>query len=260
VTVWLVIIGVPLYVLVKYSFQLQSDYLSGSPLAPPAHPTLSNYSYVLQNGFARFTANTLVVTIGTVALVLVLAVPAAYAIVRSPSRLVSTWFRVYLFGLAIPAQATVIPVYLLITNLQLYDSLVAIIVPGAAFGIPISILVLVGSLREIPRETYEAMSIDGAGAAMIFLRLVLPMGRSAIMTVSIFTALGAWNGFIFPLLLTQSESRRVLTLSLYNFQGEFQTNVPGLMAAVVLSALPIFAVYLFGRRWLMAGLAGMGGK
>lgn len=258
--VWLVIIAVPLYTMVKYSLQLPTDYLGGSPLAWPKHLTFSNYTYVLQNGFARFFLNTALVTAGTVALVLGLAVPCAYAIVRSSSRLVSGWFRVFLFGLAIPAQATVIPVYLLITNLKLYDSLVAIILPSAAFGLPISILVLVGSLREIPRETYEAMSLDGANARRVFFNLVLPLGRSAIVTVGIFTALGAWNGFIFPLLLTQSETARVLTLSLYTFQGEFQTNVPGLMAAVVLSALPIFALYLFGRRWLMAGLAGMGGK
>jgi xylobiose transport system permease protein len=135
-----------------------------------------------------------------------------------------------------------------------------IILPIAAFSLPISVLILVGSFRDVPRETYEAMSLDGASAASIFRHLVLPFGKAAIMTVGIFTALGAWNGFIFPLLLTQSAELGLLTLSLYVFQGEFRTNVPGLMAAVVLSALPIFLLYLFGRRWLLAGLVGVGGK
>lgn len=257
---WLIIIAVPIYLMVKYSLESQQDYLNGNPLAPPLHPSLTNYSYVLHHGFVLYGLNTAIVLIGTVALVLIFAVPAAYAIVRSPSRFISGMFRLFLFGLAIPAQATIIPVYLLITKLGLYDSLIAIILPGAAFGLPLSVLVLVGSLRDIPHETYEAMSLDGASATKVFWYLVLPFGKSAITTVAIFSGLGAWNSFIFPLLLTQSPQKRVLTLSLYQFQGEFQTNVPGLMAAVVLSAVPIFMLYLFGRRWLMAGLIGMGGK
>lgn len=258
--IWLVIIVVPIYMMVKYSFQSQEDYLDGFPLALPADPQVTNYQYVLQHGFALYFLNTAIVMIGTVGLVLVFALPAAYGIVRSPSRFVSQTFRLFLFGLAIPAQATIIPVFLLITQLGLYDSLIGIILPGAAFGLPLSILILVGSLRDVPRETYEAMSLDGATAAKIFWYLVLPFGRSAIVTVAIFSAIGAWNQFIFPLLLTQSNGKRVLTLGLYTFQGEFQTNVPGLMAAVVLSAVPILVVYLFARRWLMAGLIGMGGK
>ena len=89
--------------------------------------------------------------------------------------------------------------------------------------------------------------------------LVLPLARPALVTVSVFTALGAWNGFLFPLVLTQSDSTRVLTLGLFNFQGQFGTNVPGLLAAVTLSVLPIFALYLVGRRFLVGGLtAGFG--
>ena len=258
--IWLAIILVPIYMMVKYSLQSQQDYLDGNPLAPPTHPQLGNYEYVLRNGFPQYALNSAIVMGGTVALVLLFAVPAAYAIVRSASRFIGGLFRLFLFGLAIPAQATVIPVYLMITKLGLYDSLIAIILPTAAFGLPLSILVLVGSMRDVPQETYEAMSLDGGSARKIFWHLVLPFSRSAIMTVAIFSALGAWNSFIFPLLLTQSPNKRVLTLSLYTFQGEFQTNVPGLMAAVVLSAVPIFLVYLFGRRWLMAGMIGIGGK
>jgi xylobiose transport system permease protein len=260
VTLWLVVVAVPLYMLLKYSVSTSGDYLSTAPLALPASVTLDNYSYVLQHGFVRYFFNTLLVTAGTVAIVLVCAVPAAYAIVRSPSRLISATFRLFLFGLAIPAQATIIPVYLLMIELGLYDTLIAIVLPAAAFSMPISILILVGAFRDVPRETYEAMSLDGASPWNVFWNLVLPFGKAAVMTVGIFAALGAWNGFIFPLLLTQSPQLRVLTLSLYVFQGEFQTNVPGLMAAVVLSALPIFLLYLFGRRWLLAGLVGVGGK
>lgn len=257
---WFIVVAVPIYMAVKYSLQSQSGYLRAGPLSLPGSVNFSNYGSVLSQGFAVDFGNTVVVTVSSVAIVLGLAAPAAYAIVRSRRRVVSAVFRMFLMGLAVPAQAAIIPLYLMMSRAGLYDSLIGIILPTAAFGLPIAILVLSGALRDVPAEMYDAMAIDGAGAPRMFWSLVLPFGRSALTTVGIFTALSAWNGFIFPLVLTQSPSTRVLTLGLFEFQGQYQTNVPGLMAAVVLSALPIFVVYVFGRRWLIGGLAGLGGK
>jgi xylobiose transport system permease protein len=104
------------------------------------------------------------------------------------------------------------------------------------------------------------MTVDGAGPFRILWQLVLPMSRGAIAAVGTYTALGAWNQFLFPLILTQDPSMRVLTLSLTSYKQEFQINVPGMMMAVLLTALPVFVLYLVARRWLIAGLAGMGSK
>lgn len=257
---WLIFVGVPLYIMIKDSVQPQDTYLDAGPMAPPSGFTLDNFVEVFRRGYAQYLANTAIVTIAGVALTIVLAFPAAYAIVRSPSRVVSATFRVFLAGLAVPAQATIIPVYLMITRMQLYDSLTAIVLPTVAFGLPLSVLVLSSALRDVPRELYEAMTLDGGGAFRLMWSLALPMSRASLTTISIYSALNAWNGFIFPLILTQTPSRRVQTLGLWNFQNEFGSNVPGLMAAVLLSALPVFVVYLFARRWLIAGLAGVGGN
>jgi xylobiose transport system permease protein len=259
-TVWLVLVLVPLYYLVATALQDRSDYLDRGPLAPPRALSLENFQAVLDGGFGRYLLNTAVVTAGTVAIVFALALPAAYAIVRSQHRLVGRAFGLFLLGLAIPAQATIIPVYLLITRLHLYDTLVAIVLPTAAFCLPLAVLVLTGALRDVPRELYEAMTLDGARPRHMLRHLVVPMSRAGIITVGIYTALQAWNGFLFPLVLTQSSEQRVLTLGLWSFQGEFGVNVPGLMAAVLLSALPFFVLYLFARRWIVAGLVGTGGK
>lgn len=246
--------------MISWSFQRRSDYLDQGPLAPPLRPTLQNLRDVLDSGFVTYMANTAIVTLGSIALTLVLALPAAYAIVRSHSRFVGVSFRAFLLGLAIPAQATIIPVYLMIIRLNLYDTFWAIILPTVAFTLPLIILVLAGSLRDISRDLYEAMTIDGAGAFRIFVSLVLPLSRGAVATVSIFAGITAWNGFIFPLVLTQSVDMRVVTLGLWLFQTERAINVTGLMMAVLISALPVFLLYLFARRWLIAGLAGVGGK
>lgn len=259
-TVWLVFVGVPIYVMVKDSVQQLDTYLQGGPLAPPTSVTGANFGAVIHSGFLRNMANTGVVTVGSVALTILLAYPAAYAIVRSRHRLVAATFRAFLAGLAIPAQATIIPVYLMITRMHMYDSLGAIILPTVAFGLPLSVLILSSALRDVPRELYEAMTIDGGGSVRLMWSLALPLSRASLATITVYSALNAWNGFLFPLILTESVGNRVQTLGLWNFQNEFGSAVPELMAAVLMSALPVLIVYLFARRWLIAGFAGVGGK
>lgn len=257
---WLAIVLVPLLYLITVSLRSRNEYLGKSPWEAPESLTLENYSTVLEGGFTQYLINNVIVTVATVAIVVLVAVPCAYAVVRGTGKFVQRGFTLLLMGLAIPAQATIVPVYLLITRLHLYDTLTAIILPTAAFALPVATLVLTNSLRDVPRELYEAQAIDGAGPFRVLMSLVLPLARPAIMTVVVYTALNAWNGFLFPLVLTQSDSSRVLTLGLWDFQGQFGTNVPALLAAVTLSVLPIFVVYLVGRRFLLSGLTAGFGK
>ncbi|CAN7354041.1 carbohydrate ABC transporter permease [Arthrobacter sp. LjRoot14] len=257
---WLAIIIVPIYYVIITSLKTQADIYADGPLALPANPTLENYVLVLQNDFARYFTNSLFVTVVATALTLVVSLLAAYPIVRSSSRFAKGTMSLYLLGLAIPLQATIIPVYLLITRLGLYDTLWAIILPAAAFAVPLSVLIIVNFLRDIPQELFESMRMDGAGDWRIMRSLVLPLVQPALVTVGIYNALGVWNGFLFPLILTQSPQNRVLPLSLWTFQGQFSVNVPAILAAVVLSALPMLAAYIFGRRYLVAGLTAGFGK
>jgi xylobiose transport system permease protein len=258
--IWLAIVVLPLYMILVTSVRTQSAYLSEGALQPPTGLTLGNYGRTLRLGFGEFLVNSVIVATFSIVLVAALALPAAYAITRGRSRIISGTFSMYLLGLAIPAQAVIIPIYLIVTKLHLYDSLLAIILPSTAFSLPMSIVVLTSSLRDIPQDLYEAMIVDGAGPRRTFVELVFPMSRPGLITIAIFSGLNAWNGILFPLVLTQSQSRRVLPLGLWNFQGQYGTDVPGLMAAVVLSALPVLALYLFGRQYLLRGLAAGFGK
>ncbi|WP_415925204.1 carbohydrate ABC transporter permease [Streptomyces sp. ME19-01-6] len=258
--IWLVIVGAPLYVLVATTFRTRDGYIDDGPLSLPTHPTLTNYDRVLSSHFFTYLGNTLVVTAVCAAIVIVLSVTVGYAVVRARSRMSQRVFQMFLLGLAIPSQAVIIPIYLVITKLQLYDTLLAVILPTAAFSLPVSVLILAGTMRDIDEELYESMALDGAGPTRVLLRLVVPMSRAGISTVGVYSALHAWNGFMFPLILTQSRSNRVLTLGLYDYVGEFRVDTPALLTAVVLSIVPIFVVYLFARRQLINGLMGVGGK
>jgi len=258
--VWLLIVGLPLYALVGSTLRTRNDYLDHGPLSVPTEPTLANYEKVLRSDFLTYLLNTAVVTAVSAVLVIVLSVMIGYTVVRTRGRMSRRIFQVFLLGLAIPAQAVIIPVYLIITKLQLYDTLLAVILPTAAFSLPVSVLILAGTMRDIDEEMYESMALDGAGPARILWQLVIPLSRAGISTVGVYAALQAWNNFLFPLILTQSPESRVLTLGLYDFVGQFRVDIPALLAAVVLSIVPIFVVYLFARRQLVNGLMGVGGK
>ncbi|MEU5612211.1 carbohydrate ABC transporter permease [Streptomyces sparsogenes] len=257
---WLVIVGAPLYVLVATTFRTRDGYIDDGPLSLPTHPTLANYDRVLSSHFFTYLGNTLVVTAVCATIVIVLSVTVGYAVVRARGRVSRRVFQIFLLGLAIPSQAVIIPIYLVITKLHLYDTLLAVILPTAAFSLPVSVLILAGTMRDIDEELYESMALDGAGPTRVLLRLVVPMSRAGISTVGVYSALHAWNGFMFPLILTQSRDNRVLTLGLYDYVGEFRVDTPALLTAVVLSIVPIFVVYLFARRQLINGLMGVGGK
>ncbi|MFC7824671.1 carbohydrate ABC transporter permease [Streptomyces sp. NPDC057375] len=252
---WLVVVAVPLYWTLITSLKAQSRYYAENPLVPPADPTLDNYRLVIESDFLRYFANSVVVTVGAVVPAVVFSFMAAYAIVRGRRmRVLRAMNGLFLMGLAIPLQATVIPVYLIIIKLQLYDSLLALILPSIAFAIPLSVLVLANFVRDVPNELFDSMRVDGAGEWTTMWRLAAPLTRPAILTVTIFNALTIWNGFLLPLVLTQSPQRRTLPLALWTFQGQYGVNVPAVLAAVVLTTLPVLILYAFGRRQLLSGL------
>jgi len=258
--VWLALVIIPLYWVVVTSLRSQAGFFGSSQLALPRPLTFSNFHLVLSNQFGTYLRNSVIVTAAAVVIILAVALMAGYGIVRAGRHKV-TWtaFNVFLLGLAIPLQATIIPVYYVITRLHLYDTLLAVILPSAAFAIPVSVLILVNFLRDVPGELYEAMHVDGAGEWRMLWTLAVPLARPALVAVGIYDALNVWNGFLFPLILTQSPGRAVLPLALFNYEGQYAINVPAILAAVVLSLLPILALYAAARRQLLGGLtAGMG--
>lgn len=251
---WLIFSMYPIIYMLFTSLRPLSDLYTDTPWSFPSRPTLENYANVVISGFFTYFVNTLFVTVISVFVILVVSLLAAYAISQVRNVLTQGVFNFFLLGLAIPLQATIIPIYAIISDLHLYDSLFALILPSIAFGIPLSILVLVTYIRDIPNELHASMLIDGAGHPRILWSLVLPLSRPAIITVVIYETIQVWNSYLFPLVLTQSPSVAVLPLSLATFKGQFTTNVPAIMADVFLSAVPIVLLYIFGRRQLLGGL------
>jgi raffinose/stachyose/melibiose transport system permease protein len=252
--VWLAVVIVPIYWIIITSFKLQSDYFSTNPLVPPTAPTLANYLMVVQSDFPRYFLNSVIVTVGAIVPAVLISFLAAFAIVRGRGWVLKATNSLFLMGLAIPLQATIIPVYLIIIRLGLYDTLGAIILPSIAFAIPLSVLVLSNFIRDVPKELFESMRMDGASDWQTLWQLAFPLTRPALVTVTIYNGLGIWNAFLLPLILTQSPEKRLLPLGLWTFQGQYSVNVPAILASVVLTTLPILVLYVIGRRQLMSGL------
>lgn len=254
--IWFVIVMLPVYWIVITSLKTQNNYFATNPLVPPSSPTLDNYRMVFKADFVQYFVNSAIVTIGATVPAVLISFMASYAIIRDNHRIfLRTTNGLFLMGLAIPLQAVIIPIYLLIIKLKLYDTLLAMILPSIAFAIPLSVLVITNFVRDVPSELFDSMRVDGASEWAMLWKLAFPLTRPALITVTIYQGLTIWNNFIFPLVLTQSPDKRTLPLALWNFQGQYSVNIPAVLAAVLLTALPIVLIYIVGRRQMVSGLS-----
>src|SRR5699024_9505118 len=160
---WLLVILVPIYYIVVTSVRPREDYYSSNPLSLPTECTLEPFRFVLENDFLRYFANSVFVTVLTWLAVVSASLLASYVIVRSRTRLARFSQKLFLMGIAIPLQATIIPVYYLIVQLGLYDTLWALILPSIAFASPLTVLILTNFLGSSPRRLTEPLTSEGAG-------------------------------------------------------------------------------------------------
>lgn len=258
-TIWLVFAVAPIYYMVLISFRSPNEYLSANAWLPTGGLSLSSYSAILHaSAVGTDFRNSGELAVGTILVVVALSLAAGYRIVRQGSRYSAVSFRVILFGIAIPIQAIVIPLYFITNKIHIYDTLYGLVLVQSAALIPVAVLLMVNYLRLIPRQLYDAMAVDGAGQWTTFTRLVFPLARPVLAVISIYAGLGAWNNFLLPLILTQSNNDQVLPLGMYQFasNGQYALNVPVVMAFVMLSALPLLVLYIGLRRQFVKGIGG----
>ena len=251
---WLLLSGAPFYFMAQTGFKERYEMLSGSIWGLPAHPTLDNLRAVLSGRFGTLFLHSVVVVAISVALVLLVGAMAAYVFARLRFRLSRTLFSLVVAGLVVPTHVTLIPIYLLMTSTGLYDTIWALVGPYVAFSVPVTVFILTDFMRQIPRELEESARIDGCGPIGIFFRLILPLSRPALATLAIFNAVAFWNEFVFAFVLTASPSSRTLPLGVWDFQGQYATNVPVIMAMLTLSTFPIIAVYVAASERVQSGM------
>jgi raffinose/stachyose/melibiose transport system permease protein len=252
--VYALLIVVPLVVIVGGSFKTTTE-LFASPFGLPANPTLDNYATVLtKQDMLRVLGNSLTVVAVSVPVTLFLGSLVAFAVARLPRWPSRILFGIFAIGLAVPAQAVMIPQYIQFERLGLRNSLTGLILVNIVVTLPVAVFILAGFLRTLPAELYEAAEIDGAGPWASYRRIAMPVSFPSLAATAIFLIVMHWNDLLYPLLFIDDPDKRTLPLALLDFQGEYLTEYPLLFTGVVVASLPMVLAYAFLQRHFVAGI------
>jgi raffinose/stachyose/melibiose transport system permease protein len=245
----------PLVLLVVTAVRPLSDFLANGPLSWPDSFTTQNFADAWGIGnFATTYRNSAILLILKVPIGVFVSAMLAYALAKLRIRFGATIMYTVFLGLTIPIYITIVPVFVLMRSAGATDSLIGLIGPYLAFGIPFEVLVLQSFFRHLPDEIIESAKMDGAGPWRIFLTIVLPLSTPALVTVFILDAVATWNEFLFALILLSSDASKTIPVGLLNFQGQFSNNTTGLAAGILIAVVPILVAYTFLQRWIVGGL------
>ena len=249
----------PLYWAVVTSLKtLQQSYAIPSTLLPPT-PTLSAYSEVLHTqGGALLTS--LIVAIGATLLSLLIAVPAAHALANFRFRVTGLVTLVLLVTQTIPGIVLGISFFKIFADIHLLNSYPGLIIADSTYCVPFDILVIRAFMLSLPHELLEAAYVDGATLLGTLVRIVLPLSRPAILAAALFSFLFAWGDFLFALTLNTSGSVKPISLSIYQYLGEYSSQWPELMAAAIFAAIPSAVLLVLVQRGVRGGIATAGLK
>jgi multiple sugar transport system permease protein len=249
----LVILLFPLYAVIVGSFETNGQLLGRHYNFLPPTPSFANYSAVISNQGGHIVS-TLVVGVFTALLVLAISVPAAHALARYRFRVTAMLVGGLLIAQILPAIVIANSLFLLYHKLHLLNTYPGLILADASYGVPFSILVLRAFMLGLPNDVLQAARVDGASEWKTFVRVVLPMSRSAVITVAVFAFLNGWGDFIFALTLLSGSSFQPLTLSIYSYIGEFTSNIGEALALCVIGILPAAMLLIAAQRYIAAGL------
>ncbi len=249
--VWLL----PFVTLLLSSVRGQGDLLSRGIFAWPSEFRWSNFLKAWDTGgFSIYFKNSLTLILIKVPLGIFLAALAAYPLAKMRFRGELTIFIFFLLGLAVPVQVTLQPLLVMMKQIGIANSIFALLPPYVAFGLPFQIFVLRGFFRLIPSELLEAARIDGASEMRVFLTIMLPLSLPALAALAIIDVLATWNEFLIALVLISAHDSKTVPIGLLQFQGEYSSQYTLLMAGIVISIVPVLAIFLFLQRYFITGL------
>jgi len=253
VIVTLVIIA-PIVIMIFGALKTRGEMFT-HPYTFPIPPHWENFGQILFTAsFWNMLRNSFIVMVTSTVGVLVVCSLAAFVFARMEFRGKDLAFNFLTLGLMFPITVAIMPVYLVVREMKLIDSLLAVILVQTAFGISGNVLILRGFFLAVPVELQDAASIDGCSAFGFYWRILLPLARPALAAVAALTMIVSWNDLLTPLVLLNSDSLWTLPLGTMQFQGQYSSDLALTAAFVTLSALPAIIFYLFAERQIVSGL------
>jgi raffinose/stachyose/melibiose transport system permease protein len=255
----LIVIGlmlVPVAYIVIGGFRTNAQ-ITDSPAGFPSPWVLTNYLDVLTGSlFWRLVLNSLVVGAITTVGVVVLGLMASFVLARYTFRLRGAMYALFAAGLMFPVTVAITPLYIVVKNLGLTNSLAGVILPQIAFALPTTIIILVPFLQAIPVEIQEAAEIDGATRLGFFWRMIVPLALPGVVTVGILAFIGSWNSYLLPLFILNNPATFTLPLGVQQFSSQYSVDTAKVLAFTSLSMLPALVFFSIFERRIVGGLTG----
>ena len=261
-TVWAVVVLFPFYWMILTSVKSYSSYNAEYvPLLYTLAPTLQNYMDAFTTvPLADYFLNTVIFTLATTALMLVVTIPAAFAFARLNFRGKDLVFTLFLSLMMIPSELVIITNFVTITNLDLRNSFLGLILPSVTSVF--YIYLLKENFAQIPDELYYAAKVDGTSDFKYLMKVMIPMCRPTIVTITILKIIECWNSYVWPRLITDDEAYYLVSNGIQTIResGFGRENIPAMMAAVVVISVPLIVLFLIFHKTIMAGVARGGTK
>jgi raffinose/stachyose/melibiose transport system permease protein len=223
----------------------------------PQQPDLSNYGIIFKESpIVQDLINSLLITVPSVALVILLGAMAAFAFARLRVPLRAVFFGMLVLALVLPMPSIIVATFKILQALNLYNSILGLVLVYTALGLPFAVIILRTAFLAIPPEIYEAGIIDGATKWQVFWRIYLPLSRPALSVIVIWQTMIAWNDFLLPLVAISDNANKPLTLIPLAYRGTFLSQPGALFAVLVIISIPVIVTFVFMQRYLVSGLAG----
>jgi raffinose/stachyose/melibiose transport system permease protein len=252
---WTIVNIFPLYWMFTFSLKSNAEIFGENVIGLPIDWLWENYSEAMTTGnMALYFLNSIIVTSITIVLTVICSLMACYALTRLewPGRKLAN--NIFMLGLTVPIHAAILPVFVILRSLKMTDSYQALIIPYTAFALAMAIMIFGSFIGNVPKEIEEAACIDGCGTFGIFFRIVLPLMRPAISTVTIFTFLQAWNELMFAVIFNSKSEFRTIPVGIQTLSGSYTTKWGPIGAALVIATFPTLIVYAFMSKKIQKSL------
>lgn len=243
---------VPLVLILINSFK-DNIQASSMGMELPIKFHFENYLTVIEQGkLLRSLLNSMIYACVAIAIAIVLTSMAAYVLSRNKTRLNRFMYFFIVMGLSMPINYVSLMKVMQITHLN--NTQIGLALLYAAYEVPISVFLIYGFIRTVPRELDEAGILDGCSPLRLYFNIIMPLLKPVLVTVTILTFMDAWNQFTFPLYYLNSSTKWPMTLAVYNFFGQFFKEWNLVSADIILTSLPVLIIYLFGQKYIISGM------
>ena len=256
-TILLILFMTPVYGAIVTAFKSQAEVSAGGYWTPPTNLAGENFARVMdpeQGNLGLYLGNSLLLTIPASIFSIALGTLAGYGLGKYSFRGDALLFIFIVAGMFLPPQIALIPVFRLMNDIGLYDTIWAVIIIHTAFGIPICTLVMRNFFQVVPNALREAALIDGANEYKIFFRIMLPLTLPALAVLATLQFTWIWNDFLWPFILTQKADSRTIMVGILNLTGQYTVDWGGQAAASLIGSLPTLFIFIFLQRYFIRGL------